>query len=119
MRTIYLIEGSKGAGKSKFIYEKYRELMSRCSKMDSKNQDDWNTRMYVLQDDRTSETIILNSGSDMRCIINDFSDLLGKYPQADIIYTAIRPYENNPLLHNWMKEALHIQKDDKVIEIRL
>ena len=86
---------------------------------DSKNQDDWNTRMYVLQDDRTSETIILNSGSDMRCIINGFSDLLGKYPQADIIYTAIRPYENNPLLHNWMKEALHIQKDDKVIEIRL
>jgi hypothetical protein len=63
--------------------------------------------------------LILNSGSDSHGVINGFKAVLQKYPEARIIYTAIRPKSSNPRYHKWMIEALNIQDGDEVKVIQL
>ena len=108
MRQITLIQGEKGSGKSKFIHEKLKEIESEVEVIETVNKGDWNT-----------DIIILNSGSDMKCIISAFGAVLSKYPTVASIFTAIRPYNNNPKLHTWMKSELHITEQDKVTTIDL
>lgn len=119
MRNIYLIEGAKNAGKSNYIHEKHKELLSRCAEIETINGDDWNTVIYILKDEQTNEIIILNSGSDTKGIIRNFGQILKRYPSAATVYTAIRPYGINPRLHKWMKDVLDITAADNVQIVNL
>lgn len=110
---IVLVMGVKGTGKSTYIIQKYEELKSSCDLIGTYNSnagdpDNMNTIIYILKDKCTNEIIILNSGSDEQRHINYFRDVLAKYPKISTVYTAIRPEEENPKLHKWMKEALSI-----------
>lgn len=108
MRQITLIQGEKGSGKSKFIHEKLKEIESEVEVIETVNKGDWNTEIYIVRNKNSNDIIILNSGSDMKCIISAFGAVLSKYPTVASIFTAIRPYNNNPKLHTWMKSELHI-----------
>lgn len=119
MRRITLIQGKKGSGKSKFIHEKFKEIESEVEIIETVNEGDWNTEIYVVRDKNSNDIIILNSGSDMRCIISSFGIVLRKYLTVSSIFTAIRPYNENPKLHTWMKSELHITEQDEVITIDL
>ena len=109
MRQITLIQGEKGSGKSKFIHEKLKEIESEVEVIETVNKGDWNTEIYIVRNKNSNDIIILNSGSDMKCIISAVAS----------IFTAIRPYNNNPKLHTWMKSELHITEQDKVTTIDL
>lgn len=120
MRNIFLIEGIKGAGKSKWINEKKKQL--ETSKgwilMETYNESDWNTVIYVFKNPQDC-FVILNSGSDTKEVINNLATTLKQYNNITEIYTAIRPYNVNPHLHNWMKSALAISTNDTVKTILL
>lgn len=94
-RTISLVIGEKGAGKSFYIQNKYDELLPFCEKVNTFNPDT-DYVIYVLKNKQTKEIIILNAGSDTGVIINDFGKVLNQYPEAAIVFTAIRPSETNP-----------------------
>lgn len=71
MRKIILIQGCKNAGKSNYINEKFNELKTNHTIIDIINKNDWNTVIYILENN-SNEIIILNSGSDSHEIINGF-----------------------------------------------
>ena len=119
MRQITLVQGEKGPGKSKFIHEKLKETESEAEVIETVNKGDWNTGIYIVRNKNSNGIIILDSGSDMKCIISAFGAVLSKYPTVASIFTAIRPYNNNPKLHTWMKSELHITEQDKVTTIDL
>lgn len=110
MRKITLIEGVKDAGKTTWIHEKFKSFKeSGLTLVETKNQGYWNTEIFIFEDSEGG-TIVLNSGSDTRTIINGFRDALHEFSNIKEIYTAIRPKDTNPHLHQWMIEALDIQK---------
>lgn len=107
MKKVYLIEGEKGSGKSKWIHNKKEELInSGWELIKSQNLTDWNTAIFVLK--RESQVVVLNSGSDMKSIIESFRDFLSGCKDVAEVYTAIRPRKKNPRLHKWMKDALDV-----------
>lgn len=114
MKKVYLIEGEKGSGKSKWIHDKKDELISSGWELikphNSPDRDtdasDWNTAIFVLK--RESQIAVLNSGSDTKLIIEKFRDFLSGYTNVSEVYTAIRPRKKNPRLHKWMKDALNV-----------
>ena len=114
MTKIILAEGVKGSGKSTYIDNKYKELLNSCTEIEVIDRDDWNTVIYVVEENISKDIIVLNSGSDMKTIIDKFGKLLLKYPQASIIYTAIRPFDTNSHLHCRMKSVLNIQPTNEV-----
>lgn len=118
MRKITLIQGEKYAGKSQFIHQKFEEIKPSTETIEIINGDDWNTVIFIVKDKISNEVTILNSGSDTRYIIRQFGTILRKYPTASI-FTAIRPYDKNPRLHQWMMDELHITQNDEVITIDL
>lgn len=117
MRKIILIQGCKNTGKSNYIHKKFNELKINHTIINIINKDDWNTAIYILENN-SNEIIILNSGSDSHEIINGFEEIINKYP-AHIIYTAIRPKSENPRLYKWMINTLNITKEDNVEVIDL
>lgn len=119
MKRVTLIQGEKGSGKSKFIHEKLKEIESEIKVIETVNEGDWNTEIYIVRNKNSNEIIILNSGSDMRCIISSFGAVLSKYPTVSSIFTAIRPYNKNPKLHTWMMSELHITEQDEVTIVDL
>ena len=119
MRNITLIIGKKRAGKSKWIFNKKDEMLSKgWEKIDAFNEEDYNTTIFVLKSS-TGEVAILNSGSDMRCIIEGFGEGLALHKEALHIFTAIRPSNINPYLYAWMMKVLNIQHDDNIKRIEL
>ncbi|WP_175629660.1 hypothetical protein [Bacteroides acidifaciens] len=119
MRRITLVQGEKDSGKSKFIHKKFKEIESEVEVIEIVNEGDWNTEIYIVRNKKSNDIIILNSGSDMRCIISSFGAVLSKYPTVSSIFTAIRPYNKNPKLHIWMKLELNITEQDEVTTIDL
>lgn len=105
-KTIVLVIGDKDTGKTSLILKKSEELKISCEVLEIINSENRDTIIYVLKDKRSNEIIILNSGSDEYKIINEFEKVLAKYPQVGTIYTAIRPKEVNPRLHNKMMSIL-------------
>ena len=121
MRIITLVIGKKGAGKSKWIFEKKDEMLSEGWKqIDTEKETDYNQAIFALKSP-TGEVAILNSGSDRKDIIDEFRTFLAKHKEATQIFTAIRPQDINPCLHKRMKEVLSIQDqdDDNVKRIEL
>ena len=119
MRIITLVIGKKGAGKSKWILDKKDEMLSEgWEKIDAINENDRNTAIFVLKFP-AGEVAILNSGSDLKCIIKEFGDFLAQHEEASRIFTAIRPQKVNPRLYLWMKRELkNIEGDvEKRIEL--
>lgn len=107
MIKVHLIEGEKGSGKSKWIHKKKEELINSGWKItESRNSTDWNTAIFVLE--RESQVIVLNSGSDMQSIIENFRVFLSGCKNVTEVYTSIRPREKNPKLHKWLKDALEV-----------
>lgn len=94
-------------------------MESEVEVIETVNKGDWNTGIYIVGNKNSNDIIILNSGSDMKCIISAFGAVLSKYPTVASIFTAIRPYNNSPRLHAWMKSGLHITGQDKVTTIDL
>ena len=71
MRIITLVIGKKGAGKSKWILEKKDEMLSEGWKqIDAQKETDYNQAIFALKSP-TGEVAILNSGSDLKCIIKE------------------------------------------------
>lgn len=121
MRIITLVIGKKGAGKTKWILEKKDEMLSEeWEKIDAINETDRNTAIFVLKSP-AGEVAILNSGSDLKCIIKRFGDFLAQHEEASRIFTAIRPQntKQNTDLHDRMLEVLSIQDDDIIERIEL
>ena len=121
MRNITLVIGKKGAGKSKWILEKKDEMLSEGWKqIDSHDEEKRNTAIFALKSP-TGEVAILNSGSDLKCIIKKFGEFLAQHKEASQIFTAIRPQntKQNTDLHNRMLEVLSIQDDDIIERIEL
>lgn len=112
MKKIQLIIGTKGSGKSSRIEQEYKRLAPFYKEIDVINPSDFNTIIHVLENQVTKELIILNSGSDMKCIIENFGDIMKKYHNASEVYTAIRPIGSNRNLHIWMMRALNIASND-------
>ena len=107
MKRVYLIEGKKGSGKSKWIHDKKEVLINSGWKLiNSHNPTDWNTAIFVLKQE--AQIAVLNSGSDKKFIIEKFRDFLSGYTDVSEVYTAIRPRKNNPRLHKWMRDALDV-----------
>lgn len=118
MTDVFLIEGVKGSGKSKRIHSLKEDYIKAGYKLtDSENEEDWNTAIFVLE--KEGQKIVLNSGSDMKSIIAIFGIFLSNHKDATEVYTAIRPQQNNPRLHKWMKDALSILhiKSEKVYHL--
>lgn len=119
MRKITLIIGKKGAGKSKWIFDKKDKMLSDgWEQIDDENKEDYNTAIFALKSP-IGEVAVLNSGSDMHSIIQGFGAFLARHKEATQIFTAIRPQSVNPRLHDWMIEELNIQDDDIVERIEL
>ena len=119
MRKITLVLGKKWAGKTKWILEKKDTMLSEgWEKIDAINETDRNTAIFVLKSP-IGEVAVLNSGSDTHPIIKGFGAFLARHKDASQIFTAIRPQNINPHLHNWMIEELNIQDDDIVERIEL
>ena len=119
MRIITLVIGKKGAGKSKWILEKKDEMLSEgWEKIDAINENDRNTAIFVLKSP-AGEVAILNSGSDLKCIIKEFGDFLAQHTEVSQIFTAIRPQKVNPRLYLWMKRELKNIEGDVVKRIEL
>ena len=121
MRIITLVIGKKGAGKSKWIFEKKDEMLSEeWVKIDAEKETDYDQAIFALKSP-TGEVAILNSGSDLKCIIKEFGKFLAQHKEASQIFTAIRPQntKQNTDLHNRMLEVLSIQDDDIVERIEL
>lgn len=107
MKKVYLIEGEKGSGKSKWIHAKNEQLInSGWEPVKSENATVWDTAIFVLK--RESQIIVLNSGSDTKFIIENFGGFLLECENVSEVYTAIRPQKKNPRLHKWMKDALKV-----------
>lgn len=114
MKKVYLIEGEKGSGKSKWIHDKREQLMkSGWEREKFENEGVWDTAIFVLK--RESQIVVLNSGSDTKEIIENFSRFILGYENISEVYTAIRPQKKNPRLHKWMKDALKVLGSTKEI----
>ncbi|WP_455106621.1 hypothetical protein [Prevotella pallens] len=119
MRKITLVLGKKWAGKTNWILKtKDTMLYEGWEKIDAVNETDRNIAIFVLKSP-IGEVAVLNSGSDRHPIIKDFGAFLARHKEASQIFTAIRPQNINPRLHNWMIEELNIQDDDIVERIEL
>lgn len=119
MKKVYLIEGEKGSGKSKWIHDKKKDelISSGWELIKSHNPTDWDTAIFVLK--RKSQIAVLNSGSDTKLIIEKFRDFISGYTDVSEVYTAIRPRKKNPRLHKWMKEALDVLGTTEEIKVYL
>lgn len=107
MKKVYLIEGEKGSGKSQWIHNKKDQLKeSGWELVKFENEDVWDTAIFVFK--RESQIVVLNSGSDTKKIIKNFSRFLLECESVSEVYTAIRPRKKNPRLHKWMKDALKV-----------
>jgi hypothetical protein len=114
MKKVYLIEGEKGSGKSEWIHNKNKQLIeSGWEPVKSENATVRDIAIFVLK--RESQIVVLNSGSDTKEIIKNFSRFLLDCEDVSEVYTAIRPQEKNPRLHKWMKDALKVLGSTKEI----
>ena len=121
MRIITLVIGKKGAGKSKWIFEKKDKMLSEgWEQIDAQKETDYNQAIFALKSP-AGEVAILNSGSDSKDIIDEFGTFLAQHEEASRIFTAIRPQntKQNTDLHDRMLEVLSIQDDDIIERIEL
>lgn len=114
MRDIFEVEGIKGAGKSRYIDNMYKTLIPACKELETVNAGNFDTVIYVLENKNTGDITILNSGSDEIKNIKKFEKIVLKYQSAKTIYTAIRPKNVNPRLHQRMIKALCITPTDNI-----
>lgn len=120
MKTIILVQGTKGSGKSAFINNKFKELERSTTTIQIINEKDPDTIIYILRDIKSGEIIILNSGSNAKKVINNFGKIIKNYPDISVIYTTIRPPKpistdkKDNELHHLMINTLNIKDTDSI-----